>query len=656
MPSGLFGIGTSALTAFQRALDTTAHNIANAGTEGYTRQRVNLAARSPQYAGFGYLGTGVETTSVERNWDRFVENQVRSYTASSTELNTFHQYAVQVDNVLADPDAGMSRALERFFDAMQDLADDPASTVARQVVITESRALADRFQGLAGWMQELNGQVNGAIEGTVDEINRLTESIADLNRRIVLADGVYHEVPPNDLLDQRDALVRELAEKVSIQTIQQDDGAVNIMVGSGQALVVGQTTTRLVAYRGDGVDAPVMVGLDGGAAGGHVPITEQLSGGELGGLMGFRERVLLPAMDELGRIAVSVGQLVNQQHRRGMDLNGNLGGDLFHVGAPQWSALGGTGGTLQLDWGDPGSLTGAEYRLEYDGSGWSLTRLDTGAAVALSGTGTAADPFVADGLSIVVNGTPAAGDAYLLQPTRTAALDLTSGILDPALLAAAAPVLGQADAANTGTARITPGEVSDIDNAAFQSAPGQLTPPLLVMFDSATSYTLYDNTDPTAPVALETVTGYDPVAGADLFPTPGGLDYGYRMRLEGAASAGDRFTIDYNDGGVGDNRNALAMADLLDEDLLAGGTESIGQAYRRMVGEVGTTTRQSEFAAEAQDRMLERAVAQREAVSGVNLDEEAANLVRYQQAYQAAAQIIAVADEMFQTLLNAVGR
>ncbi len=650
--SSLFGIGSSALAAFQRALNTTAHNIANANTEGYSRQQVEFVSRPPQYSGFGYLGTGVDTVGVRRIYDGFVENQVRGYTASSAELQTFHRFATQVDDVLADPDAGMSSALQRFFGAMQDLANDPASTAARQVVISEGQALADRFHALGGWLQGVGDQVNTAIQGSVDEINRLTTAIADLNHKIVLADGVADEQPPNDLLDQRDTLIRQLAEKVSVTTVTQDDGSINVMVGTGQALVVGNTVTRLTTYRAEGVQAPLKVGLEAGANG-LVPISEQLSGGELGGLLGFRERMLDPAVNDLGRIALAVGQFVNEQHQRGMDLSGSLGEAFFTVGDPQWDAYPGTGSALSVAWDDVGQLTGAEYKLQFDGSNWSLNRTDTGQSVAMSGSGTAADPFIVDGMRIVVDPAAAAGDTFLLQPVRNGAMDLQLRITDPALIAAASPVLASASTANTGSASVTPGEVTDISNAAFQGNPGALTPPVLIRFTSATTYEIYDNTNPASPTLLETVTGYDPAAGDEVFPSPGGLDYGYRVRISGAAAAGDEFSVAYNTGGTGDNRNALSLAGLFDARLLGNGTESVNQAYQRMVGEAGSTTRQVEMAGVAQDRMLERSIAEREAIAGVNLDEEAANLVRYQQAYQAAAQVIAAADEMFQTLLNA---
>ncbi len=545
--SSLFDIGLSGLAAAQRGLDVTSHNIANANTEGYTRQRAEFTSRRPEYTGYGYVGTGVDVAGVRRIYDGFLDSQVRGYSASSSELETFHSYAVQIDNILADPDAGLNGALQRFTNAMQDLANDPTSTAARQTVLGEGEALAAQLNSLDGWLRGIGAQVNTAIQGSVNEINQMAAEIARLNDEIIHSPGIANGDMPNDLLDQRDQLLQQLSQKVSIDTIAQDDGSVNVMVGKGQALVVGVEVTPLTTYTGNGVDRPVMVALDNGSNG-MVPITGQLSGGELGGLLGFRERMLDPTIGDLGRIALGVGQFINQQHRAGFDLNGAAGGDFFNLGGLQWDAIGGTTGSITLTLDDAANLTGAEYELGYDGIAWSLTRTDTGQAVTMTGSGTAADPFVADGMRIEVPVSPAAGDGFLLQPTRTAAGDIGLAISDPARIAAS------------------------------------------------------------------------------------------------------------QNGAVGDNANALAMARVFDEKLFAGGTESINQAYQRLVGETGTATRRAEVASAAQNNLLDHAVARREELSGVNLDEEAANLIRFQQAYQAAAQVIAVADQMFQTLLNATGR
>ncbi|WP_456373607.1 flagellar hook-associated protein FlgK [Thiolapillus sp.] len=653
--SSLLGIGISALQAYQRSMNTTGHNIANANTPGYSRQRINLTSAPPQFSGYGYVGTGVRTGSVQRFYDAFIGNQVRSYTSSTTEFSTLHQYAAQIDNVLADPDAGLSTAMQRFNNAVQDLANDPGSMAARQVLVSEGKGLVDRFHSLGNWLDDMDAQVNGELQASVTNVNRLAASIADLNEKIVLAYGAGAGQPPNDLLDQRDMLIQELSEEVNVSTLEQEDGAVNIMIGTGQALVVGNTSNTLATYKGPGVHAPLKIALRIGANG-NVPITEQLSGGKIGGVLGFRERVLEPAANELGRTAIGLAQFFNEQHEKGVDINGQLGRAFFSFPEPQWDSYPGVSSSLSVSWDDIGQVTGANYKLQFDGSNWAMTRTDTGAAVAMSGSGTAADPFIVDGLRIVVDPAAASGDSFLVQPTRQGASSLQALIDDPGLISAAYPVLATESPANTGNGNISVPEITDIGNPAFQSSPGSLSPPLMIRFTSPTSYEIYDNSNPGSPALLESVSGYDPAAGADVFPTPGGLDFGYQIHLSGDPAAGDEFNIGYNGNGIGDNRNAVALGQILGGKIMGNGTESLSDVYNSLVSDVGTTTRQADLAERSHGQLLQRSLDARDAVSGVNLDEEAANLVRFQQAYQAAAQVIATANEMFDTLLGAVRR
>ncbi|WP_456445886.1 flagellar hook-associated protein FlgK [Thiolapillus sp.] len=657
MPSGssLLGIGISALQAYRRSLNTIGHNIANASTPGYSRQRVNLTSAPPQFSGYGYVGTGVRTGSVQRSYDAFIGAQVQAYTSSTREFSVLHQYAAQIDNVLADPDAGLSTAMQRFHGALQDLVNDPGSMAAREVLVSEGQGLVDRFHSLGSWLDDMETQVNGELQSSVTNINSLSASIADLNEKIVLAYGAGAGQPPNDLLDQRDMLVQELSQEVSVTTLEQDDGALNVMIGTGQALVVGNTSNDLVTYKGPGVQAPQMIALRIGANG-NVPITEQLSGGRIGGLLGFRERVLEPAANELGKTAIGMARFFNEQHEKGVDINGQLGRPFFGFPEPQWDSYPGVTSTLSLSWNDVGKVTGADYKLQFNGGTWNMTRTDTGETVAMTGSGTAADPFVADGLSIVVDPAAVAGDSFLLQPTRQGAASLQGLIDDPALVSAASPVLTTEASTNTGSGRISVPEITDISNPAFQSVPGSLTPPLMIRFTSATTYEIYDNSNPSSPALLESVSGYDPATGADVFPTPGGLDYGYQVHLTGDPAAGDEFSIAYNGSGDGDNRNAVALGQVLTGKILGNGTQSLSDVYNSLVSDVGTTTRQANLAERSHEQLLQRSLDARDSVSGVNLDEEAANLVRFQQAYQAAAQVVATANEMFDTLLGAVRR
>lgn len=653
--SSLLRIGSSGLQAFQRSLNTIGHNISNASTEGYSKQSVNLEARAPHFNGYGFSGAGVNTTTISRSYDGFVEGNVRNTTSSASEFEVFHAMSAQLDNVLADQQSGLSSSMQNFFNAVQDVADTPSGTAVREVLLEEGKHLAVHFNDMASWMDSLRGQVNSELHSSVNEINRISTAIADLNETIVVQEGRAQGQPANDLLDQRDALIRDLSAYVNVTTIQQDDGSINVMAGTGQVLVVGNKATTLEVY--SEVSDPNQLGIAIQGSGGiQVPITEQLTSGRIGGLISFRDRMLDPAVNSFGLVAVGLSNYINEQQSQGMDLDGALGADFFNTPKPQALTLSGTTGNVSVDYDDISQLTNNDYTLRFDAGAWQLTQNDTDQPVTMTGSGTAADPFIADGLSFEINAAPANGDTYLIRPTRNAATDIKMELVNNRQIAAASPIRSQVSITNTGTGQISAGTVTDINNSVFQSGAGQLSPPVLVRFTTGTSYDVYDNSNPSAPVLLEAGITYDPATGSEVFPTPGGLDHGYSVQLAGSPVAGDEFSTEYNTGGVGDNRNALLLSAVASNKLMSNGTASINDTYSSLVADVGTGTKQAEFNATAQKRVLDQAIATRESISGVNLDEEAANLVRFQQAYQAAAQVINVANSLFDTLLSAVRR
>jgi len=653
--SSLLSIGSSGLQAFQRSLNTIGHNIANVNTEGYSKQTVELSARIPQVNGYGFAGTGVQTTTISRSFDAFIESSIRNTTSTASEFETFHALASQLDNVLADPYAGMSDTMQNFFNAIQDVADSPSGTAVREVLLEEGQHLAEQFNELYTWLDGVRGQVNSDIRGSVSEINRLTDSIANLNESIVIEQGRSGGQPVNDLLDQRDLLIRDLSAMVSVSTVKQDDGSINVLAGTGQVLVVGNRASTLEVYI-EGSD-PSQLGIAiQGNGGTLVPITEQLSGGRIGGLIAFRDRMLDPAANSLGLTAIGFSNFINEQQTQGMDLDGLLGADFFSISQPQTRTLSGTPGNVTVAFDDIAQLTNNDYTLRFNSGAWQLTQNDTDQTVAMTGSGTAADPFIADGLSFEIAAAPSNGDAYLIQPTRNGASEIEMLLVNNRQIAAAAPLRSLTAAINTGTGEISTGTVTDINNNVFQTSAGQLSPPVLIRFTSSNSYDVYDNSNPGAPVLLEGGVAYNPSTGGEVFPTPGGLDHGYSIQLKGSPSAGDEFSTEYNTGGVGDNRNALLMASLASNKLMANGTTSITGSYTLLVADVGSGTKQAELNSLAQQRVLDQAISTRESTSGVNLDEEAANLVRFQQAYQAAAQVISVANSLFETLLNATRR
>lgn len=561
MAGGILGIATSGLQAFQRAMNTTGHNIANVNTEGYSRQRVDLTESPPQFTGAGYVGTGVKTAGIERVYNNFLETQLRSSTSSHGEIASYQKLAVQVDNLLADPAVGLSPVLRSFFNAVHEVADDPTAIPARQVLLSEANTLSDRFATLNGQLDQLRAQANKNLANSVQEINNLATSIAKLNGKIASAPGNSTGIAPNDLLDQRDLLVKKLAEKVDLSVVKQDNGAINVFIGKGQAMVMGAQAATLNVQPSE-LD-PARLDIIMQAPNTNTVITESISGGELGGTLRFRDEMLDPSQNALGRIATGLADAFNQVHEAGYDLKGASGLRFFDFppAASEITVLGafGNGGAITASYDDVNQLQASDYHLDYDGSQYTLIRLSDHTKTDLGGLGFPTSSVTVDGITLNQSIALATGDRFLIRPTSDAAGKLKVAIGDPSQIAAAGTV------------------------------------------------------------------GTDPVSGA---PVPL----------------------------VGDNTNALALTQLESSKVLMSGSATLQDAYGQMISHVGTLTHAAEVNRTAQEGLLNQAVAAREAVSGVNLDEEAANLLKFQQAYQAAAQVVAVANSLFDTLIGAVRR
>jgi flagellar hook-associated protein 1 len=627
----LLSTGVSGLLAFQRALDTTSHNISNVNTDGYSRQRVLIGTRPAQAYGNGYVGQGANVRTTQRVYDDFVAAQTRASSSSLEHLDVYASNAERLNNMFGDSANGLSPTLQRFVNAFQAVANAPTSIPARQVLLSEANTLEQRLQFFDSRLDEIGNEINSRIKGEVAEVNSLAEGIARLNNEITSGIARTGGQPPNDLLDERDRLLDELSQRISVNAVRQDGGTINVFVGSGQPLVLGADVNQLTTVQDPFDSTQLAVALQ--TPGSTVDISRSISGGALGGLLDFRREQLDPAKNALGRFAVALSDVVNSQHHEGIDLSGALGGDFFAVGSAEVLDNGlNTGtGTVSATRANVGALTGRDYVLEMTGGGWQLRDSLSGVAVPMTGTGTAADPFVADGIEIEVGGTADVGDTFLIRPTRGAITNMSVLISDPSRVAAAAPIRTAAAGANSGSGKISAGEVLDSTNA-------QLRAPVTIQFLTANTYSING-------------------AGSFAYTDGGNIDInGWRVQISGSAQVGDTFTVSDNTAGTGDNRNALLLSDALKAPVLNGGTTSLGSAVGEFVGGIGVATRQAQVNRDAQNVVYEESLASKEAVSGVNLDEEAANLLKYQQAYQAAAQLIRVADTMFQTLLAATER
>lgn len=677
MSTGIYSIGVSGIAAAQLGLLATEHNVVNANTPGYTRQRTVQATNIAVNTGAGAIGQGVHVETIERMYDQYLTGQVNSATSTLSEIDSYYTEIKQIDNLLADPSAGLTPALQDFFSGVQGVASNPALLSARQAMISSAETLTARFQSLDSRLDDLTNEVNGKITDATSAINAYASQIADLNQRIVVAQGSYGQ-PPNDLLDQRDQLINELNGLIKVSTSTNSDGTFNVFIGSGQQLVVGPLAMNLTARASMADPTKMVVGL-ATPGGGSLELPEKLViGGELGGLVQFRSETLGRVQNELGRLAASVALTFNAQHALGQDLlghNGTTVESFFSMSSAGPSVISSsanvapatvTAAFLSPSYGPEVSagnfytnLTTSDYRLSYTSSGYSLTRLDDNAAITLTATATPGVYSTADGFSITVAGADTVGNTYLIQPTKNAAANIAVNQVvaaDSRLIAAAAPFKTAAVSANTGTGTISTGTM--VGGTASGFGAGSL--PVTVTYNSVAGTLAFSGAGAPANVVVKT-----PGGGEASVATAGGVAYqsgmtisfsGMSFTLSGSLNNNDQFTLTANTGGTADGRNALSMGLLQTANTVAGngtqGKATFQAAYAQVVANNGIKTRELKVTGEAQQAVLDQAKANRDALSGVNLDEEAANMLRFQQAYQASAKLLEVGKTLFDTLIQ----
>ncbi|WP_454911189.1 flagellar hook-associated protein FlgK [Stutzerimonas chloritidismutans] len=676
----LLSIGLSGLSASKTQLSITGHNITNVNTPGYSRQDASQATRSPQFSGAGYIGSGTSLVDVRRSYSEFLTSQLRSSTSLNSDVEAYKSQIDQLDSLLAGTTTGITPSLQKFFSALQTAAEDPANIPARQLVLAEAEGLARRFNTVYDRLSEQNNFTNKQMSAVTDQVNRLAGSIGSLNEAIAIA--AANGKQPNDLLDARDEAVRQLSGYIGVTVVPQDDSSFNVFIGSGQPLVVGSTVAKLEVVPGQGdPNRHEVQFISGGSRQG---ITSQITGGELGGLIRYREEVLDSTMNSLGRLSLAVSDQVNTQLGQGLDLKGQVGSALFgNYNEPALAKLrvnafaGNSNAQPVLNITDTSVLTTRDYLMEYDASGPKVRRLSDNQLMTVTenpaGTLSIADKNGVDQGFQVVLGSPApvAGDKFSLQPTRRGAADITA-VLDQAdQLAFAAPVRAEAGLQNSGTGKITqPDLVSVLDASnpelavdakqAMEALQTYLGNGRLLEFGADGNFSL-----PTGVTSVPNLAAGGFQSGqtnsVKLAFETGGYKYELSIQLSGTPKAGDDFTLDFNQSGVSDNRNALKLVDLqskqtvgvsldADEKVISG--VSFTDGYGELVERVGTLTAQARMDSEATGSILKQATDNRDSLSAVNLDEEAANLIKFEQYYNASAQIIQVARSLFDTLIS----
>lgn len=624
----------SGLLASQRQLAVTSNNIANANVDGYSRQRVELSTQLPYIKNGQSFGQGVLQGDTQRFYDQFVVEQQREVTTEKGRLAVLSDEASYIDSVLSDKESGISSSLQSFFNAANAVSNDPNSSAARIVLLDESKALTERFASAQSKLDTQAQNVNRQTVSTVAEINSLTESLHEVNKDIRNAVGGVKSAPPA-LLDERDKLLSQLSEKMPVSVISSDTGEFSVFAGQGQLLVSADRVSTMHAVADPADPSSMRIQLNDDAQ--IVDITDRIDGGKLGGLIEFRKETLEPTKAALGQIAYAMTETVNAQHQQGMGLDGSTNQAFFSIAGPEVKVDQGNTGTAAVSARitDINATQPTSYELKYDGAQWSVQRED-GQGGAVTGGGL---PLTIDGVEVTLDsGTANAGDSFLIQPFNQASSSMKLLIKDPDMVAAAKPVRTEAGKQNTGNGEISLSAISDPANANMQTG-------VRIEF---TSDTTFDVVNASSGAALP--------GGSGLTYTPDApISFnGWEATISGKPANGDTFTVSSNQGGKTDNRNMLEFAGLQTKSTMNGGTASYQESLSEMTARVGSATRSAKVNLETQTALGNSLDARRESVSGVNLDEEAANLIRFQQAYQAAAQAISTSNKMFETLVNSL--
>ncbi len=643
---GLLEIGTRALQANQVVLQTAGNNIANVNTPGYSRQSVVLNTVPGQFSSIGYVGAGVSVATIKRNFSDFLTRQSTLTYATQSSDATRSDYLKQLEGIFSTGTQGLGSSISSMLNSFSDVASAPTDMTARTVALTQVNETASRMRSASQQLDDLQNGIAQELGASVTNINSLAQNIADVNAQIVAAQGNGQE--PNELLDKRDNLIRQLNQYVQTTSVKADDGSVGIYLAGSQELVLGTTASTVKIVSDDYSDARSSK-LAVVHTGQTVTMDENLlGGGSVSGLLRFQNTDLNEGRNLLGRLTLAVTTSMNDQHKLGLDLDGNVGGNLFtpttfgpsNVMTPQPPAVVNTGGaTMTLSVADDTKLSASDYEIQFTGATTgSITRRSDGTVTLFDTSTSPINAITIDGLNITQAGGAAPGDRFLIKPYSTSASNVAAAFANPRALAVASPVAATMGVNNTGSLQQV--AISARSNPIAPAALG-----VVLTFTSATTYTRSDqgatvfNYTPGQPIEA-TVTG-PPLAD-------------WSMTLQGTPQAGDTVTVNANPYPTLSAGNATAILALRDTPMFDGAAMSDG--YAGLISQIGVRAQSANYAAQVSSSIATNVESDRASVSGVNLDEEAAKLLQFQQAYQASAKMISTAQTVFTALLASISQ
>ncbi|MFL8987201.1 flagellar hook-associated protein FlgK [Pseudomonas sp. QLc11A] len=683
----LLNIGMSGLSASQSSLMTTGNNISNADTAGYSRQQTVQGTKSSIQYGNVYIGTGTTLADVRRVYNSYLDAQLQTTTSLNSDSAAYLGQVTPLDTLLSDSSTGLNGALSKFFASVQNVNAKPGDDASRQSLLSDAQALSNRFNSVSSQLNTQNANINGNLANMADQVNKLATTVAQLNQKIseISSSGGT----PNELLDARNETMRQLSTFTGAQFVERD-GNVDIYLGSGQPLVIGNTVNKLEAVPGK--DDPGRLSLQINRGSGTIDITSIMTGGEIGGLLRYRSEVLDPAMNELGRVALVVADQMNSIQAQGIDKNGDFGSNLFNSinSAAQMSqrSIASTSnsagsGNFDVSIEDTGKLTINDYKVMFtSATDYTVRRLPDNTSIGSFSTTTTPAPVI-DGFSMTFNGGAAQGDTFKLTPTRNASADIKTEMTDSKRLAIAAPLGAAIAPGGSGTLTIpasgqptltTKFDIYDSATAtAMQNGLKNSTPTKVVFGDvsadgTSQTYQFLDakggvissgTIKPGENNALSLSIPLQDASGAPI-PAAPATQYTatFAMTVAGSPGKGTAINVTLSQSGTLDNRNGTALAGLQTGQTVDTGSASKGislsDAYGKLVEGVGSKAAQGKLDSAATTAILANAKGARDSLSGVDLDEETGNLVKYQQYYTASSQIIKAAQEIFSTLINSL--
>lgn len=678
--SDLLRIGSSGVRAQSALLQTTGNNIANVNTPGYVRERTLFSTQ---------LTGGVGEGSTTRIVNEFAQRQLRRDTAN---LGYFKQYvseASRVDTLFSKEANSVAAGLDTFFQRMQTAVDQPASVATRALVMGDAESLLNKFDTLSNLVLDQSSTVNEQLEIFTGEVNNLIRNVASLNKQIAGLGTIHTKNPPNALLTERDESLRKLSELVGTHTLESPEGETMVFLASGESLVLEDGAFNLFSINGnpDPTRKDINLQIEGNSTI-LAPLNAKDVGGKIGGLLTFREEVLEPAQNKLSQVAVSFADSFNQQNRLGMDLDGEIGGDIFTLptfGGQGYTSNTGNGAvTVGFEAGKSGDLSANNFQVTFNTGpdrftiealddtgevipGTALTQNITAYPTTFNSTNVTGGNF--HGLEITFDNSAGAfgnGDKFKLTPLKDAAHAIEMNTKRPEDLALASPIRTETELNNLGTGKISPGTVSNTDPATSDfTAPGGLTTdPVFVEYIGGNRFRLHDSDPRLGATTVLGTTGALPAGQYNNIMQEAGLgNYGYEFNITGIPQNGDVYTVEYNTGGFNDNRNGLELTGLQTKETMkksvvaapnADNSLTFHEAYARLISDVGNKTAQAKTSEQASEALLTQSTQWHTSVAGVNLDEEAANMIQFQQAYAASARIISTAQTVFDTLLSSV--